>query len=86
MVICGLSRFYSCISVWHCFFIELKKYYKANPNDESTVSVILGLADGTTYEKEGSIEFVDNKVDECECKDKKCKKDEGKKKDTKSSK
>jgi len=45
-------------------FIELKKYYIENPNDESTVSVILGLADGSTYEKEGTIEFVDNKVDE----------------------
>ncbi len=45
-------------------FIELKKYYKENPNDESTVSVLLGLADGSTYEKEGKIEFVDNKVDE----------------------
>lgn len=45
-------------------FIELKKYYKKNPNDESTVSVLLKLADGSTYEKEGTIEFVDNKVDE----------------------
>lgn len=45
-------------------FIELKKYYKENPNDESTVSILLGLADGSTYEKEGTIEFVDNKVDE----------------------
>lgn len=45
-------------------FIELKKYYKENPNDESTVSVLLGLADGSTYEKEGKIEFVDNRVDE----------------------
>jgi len=45
-------------------FIELKKYYKENPNDESTVSVLLKLADGSTYEKEGTIEFVDNKVDE----------------------
>ena len=45
-------------------FIELKKYYIENPNDESTVSVILGLSDGSTYEKEGKIEFVDNKVDE----------------------
>ena len=45
-------------------FIELKRYYKENPNDESTVSVLLGLADGSTYEKEGTIEFVDNKVDE----------------------
>ncbi len=45
-------------------FIEIKKYYKENPNDESTVSVLLGLADGSTYEAEGKIEFVDNKVDE----------------------
>lgn len=45
-------------------FIELKKYYRENPNDESTVSILLGLADGSTYEKEGTIEFVDNKVDE----------------------
>ena len=45
-------------------FIELKKYYRENPNDESTVSVLLGLSDGTTYEIEGKIEFVDNKVDE----------------------
>lgn len=45
-------------------FIELKKYYIKNPNDKSTVSVLLGLADGSTYEKEGVIEFVDNKVDE----------------------
>lgn len=45
-------------------FIELKKYYKENPNDESTSSVILGLADGSTYDTEGKIEFVDNKIDE----------------------
>lgn len=45
-------------------FIELKKYYRENPNDESTVSILLGLADGSTYEKEGTVEFVDNKVDE----------------------
>ena len=45
-------------------FIELKKYYKENPNDNTTVSVLLGLSDGSTYEKEGKIEFVDNKVDE----------------------
>ncbi len=45
-------------------FIELKKYYKENPNDESTVSVFLVLADGSTYQSEGKIEFVDNKVDE----------------------
>ncbi len=45
-------------------FIKLKKYYKEKPNDESTVSVLLGLADGTQYEIPGEIEFVDNKVDE----------------------
>ena len=49
-------------------FIELKKYYKAaseaERKDESAVSVLLGLADGTQYEIEGKIEFVDNKVDE----------------------
>ncbi len=45
-------------------FIELKRYYKENPNDQSTVSVLLKLADGSSYEKEGTIEFVDNKVDE----------------------
>lgn len=49
-------------------FIELKKYYKAaseeERNDESAVSVLLGLADGTQYEIEGKIEFVDNKIDE----------------------
>ena len=49
-------------------FIELKKYYKAaseeERKDESAVSVLLGLADGTQYEIEGKIEFVDNKIDE----------------------
>jgi len=45
-------------------FIELKKYCKENPDDKSTTSVLLKLADGSTYEKEGTIEFVDNKVDE----------------------
>ncbi|MBR2526355.1 efflux RND transporter periplasmic adaptor subunit [bacterium] len=45
-------------------FIEFKRYYKENPNDESTASILLKLADGSTYEKEGQIEFVDNKVDE----------------------
>jgi len=45
-------------------FIELKRYYKENPDDESTASILLGLSDGSTYEKEGKIEFVDNKVDE----------------------
>lgn len=45
-------------------FIELKKYCKENPDDNSTASVLLELADGSTYEKEGKIEFVDNKVDE----------------------
>ncbi|MCR5260778.1 MAG: efflux RND transporter periplasmic adaptor subunit [Candidatus Gastranaerophilales bacterium] len=45
-------------------FIEIKKYYIDNPDDESTSSVILGLADGSTYDIEGDIEFVDNKIDE----------------------
>ena len=49
-------------------YIELKKYFKdkknENPSLDNTVSIILGLSDGTTYEKEGKIEFVDNKVDE----------------------
>ena len=49
-------------------FIELKRYFKdnkdKNPEDDSTVSVLLGLSDGSTYEKEGKVEFVDNKVDE----------------------
>lgn len=49
-------------------FIELKKYFKENKNKnpslDNSVAIILGLADGSTYEKEGKIEFVDNKVDE----------------------
>ena len=49
-------------------FIELKKYFKENkdknPEDDSTVSVLLRLSDGSIYEKEGIVEFVDNKVDE----------------------
>ena len=49
-------------------FIELKKYYIAaseeDRNDENALSVLLGLADGTQYEIEGKIEFVDNKIDE----------------------
>lgn len=49
-------------------FIEIKKYFKdnkdKNPTYDNTVSVLLGLSDGSTYEKEGKIEFVDNKVDE----------------------
>lgn len=49
-------------------YIELKKYFKdnkdKNPSLDNSVSIILGLSDGTTYEKEGKIEFVDNKVDE----------------------
>lgn len=49
-------------------FIELKKYYKAasekEKNDENAVSVLLGLADGSQYEIEGKMEFVDNKIDE----------------------
>ncbi len=49
-------------------FIELKKYFKENkdksPSEDDTVSVILGLSDGSTYDLDGQIEFVDNKVDE----------------------
>ncbi len=49
-------------------FIELKRYFKdnkdKNPSLDNSVSIILGLSDGSTYEKEGNIEFVDNKVDE----------------------
>ena len=49
-------------------FIELKRYFKENkdknPSLDNSVAIILGLSDGTTYEKEGSVEFVDNKVDE----------------------
>jgi len=51
-------------------FIELKKYFKDNykntdtPATDANVSILLGLSDGSTYEKEGRIEFVDNKVDE----------------------
>ena len=45
-------------------FIELKKYYIENPNDETTSSILLGLADGSTYDIEGKLEFVDNKIDE----------------------
>ena len=49
-------------------FIELKKYMKdkkhENPSLDNSLTIILGLSDGTTYEKEGKIEFVDNKVDE----------------------
>ena len=49
-------------------YVELKKYFKENkdknPSLDDSVSIILGLSDGTKYEKEGTIEFVDNKVDE----------------------
>ena len=51
-------------------FIELKKYFKEKekntdaPATDANVSILLGLSDGSTYEKEGKIEFVDNKVDE----------------------
>ena len=49
-------------------FIEIKKYFKdnkyKNPEYDNNVTVLLGLSDGSTYEKEGKIEFVDNKVDE----------------------
>lgn len=49
-------------------YIELKKFFKdkknENPSLDNSVSIILGLSDGTNYEQEGKIEFVDNKVDE----------------------
>ena len=49
-------------------FIMVKRYYSENrkneTEDDATVSVLLELADGSQYEKEGTIEFVDNKVDE----------------------
>jgi membrane fusion protein (multidrug efflux system) len=45
-------------------FIELKRYYIENKDDDTTVSVLLKLADGSMYESEGKIEFVDNKIDE----------------------
>ena len=48
-------------------FIELKRYLKENKGSSvtnGTVSVLLVLADGKTYEKEGAIEFFDNKIDE----------------------
>lgn len=52
-------------------FIEVKRYYKEygngkNHNDEKdkVVSIILTLSDGSKYEIEGEIEFIDNKVDE----------------------
>ncbi len=52
-------------------FIEVKRFYKENGkgkthNDEKNkvVSIILTLSDGSKYEIEGEIEFIDNKVDE----------------------
>lgn len=51
-------------------FIEMKRYLKDNPHlgkdqpDKKYISIILTLADGSKYEKEGKIEFFDNKVDE----------------------
>ena len=49
-------------------FIELKKYLKdkkeESPQVDKMVSILLTLSDGSTYEKEGNVEFMDNKVDE----------------------
>lgn len=56
-------------------FVELKRYYKEkrreyNQKDthtdsgDGTVSILLTLSDGSKYEAEGQIEFIDNKVDE----------------------
>ena len=49
-------------------FIEFKKYLKdkkeESPQVDKMVSILLTLSDGSTYEKEGNVEFMDNKVDE----------------------
>lgn len=49
-------------------FVELKKALKEKKAEvtdaDSPLSIILTLSDGKTYEKEGTIEFVDNKIDE----------------------
>ncbi len=49
-------------------FVELKKALKEKNTEiadaDTPLSIILTLSDGTTYEKEGTIEFVDNKIDE----------------------
>lgn len=48
-------------------FIKVKKYFVKNsqyklPN-KHLLDVILNLADGSTYDKTGKIEFIDNKID-----------------------
>lgn len=56
-------------------FVELKRYYKENKitqdpakvktnEEKNPVSILLTLSDGSKYEIEGEIEFIDNKVDE----------------------
>ena len=56
-------------------FVELKRYYKENKisqdpakvktdEEKKPVSILLTLSDGSKYEIEGEIEFIDNKVDE----------------------
>ena len=53
-------------------FVELKRYYKEKrkeygdkeASDDDTVSILLTLSDGSKYEAEGQIEFVDNKVNQ----------------------
>lgn len=54
-------------------FVELKRYYKErqqafdkenNNGNNKAVSILLTLSDGSKYEAEGLIEFIDNKVDE----------------------
>ena len=51
-------------------FVELKQYYKEKYNNtdkkehEEAVSILLTLSNGSQYEAEGKIDFVDNKVDE----------------------
>ena len=46
------------------YITYFKENKDKNPSLDNSVSIILGLSDGSTYEKEGSIEFVDNRVDE----------------------
>jgi len=47
-------------------FIELKRYFQEHKikKTENGPHVLLKLADGSTYEHEGKIEFIDNAIDE----------------------
>lgn len=53
-------------------FVEIKRFYKErqqafdkenNHGNNKAVSILLTLSDGSKYETEGQIEFIDNKVD-----------------------